>query len=231
MSARVPTPRDWPARPTRRRRHSASSNSSWSRASGTARSARSYTRFQPRRSVHTTSPYMSARSTATFVPDQSHHSLVFFAPPNSVAVRAFGAELFDDLVVGAVRQGVVPVRAGSVGAAAEGEVGPFLHGEDAGGVGPVLEGVCVLPVGGVYCLAAYGAGRAYGMSSWERARTEIVSSWTAEVSQDSADTRPCGPGCPGGPGPAGRCGGLRRRRVRWWDAGGCSSCPHGRRCH
>lgn len=53
---------------------------------GTARSARSYTRFQPRRSVHTTSPYISARSTATFVPDQSHHSLVFFAPPKSVAV-------------------------------------------------------------------------------------------------------------------------------------------------
>ena len=51
-----------------------------------ARSARSYTRFQPRRSAHTTSPYISARSTATFVPDQSHHSPPFFAPPSSVAV-------------------------------------------------------------------------------------------------------------------------------------------------
>lgn len=71
-------------------------------------------------------------------------------PPFAGALRAaqfrgregaLGAELFDDAVVGVVRELVVPVGAGSVGAAAEGEVGPFLDGEDAGGVGPVLEGV------------------------------------------------------------------------------------------
>lgn len=60
--------------------------------------------------------------------------------------RAFGAELLDDLVVGAVGEVVVPVRAASVGAAAEREVGPLLHGEDARGVGPVLEGVRLGPV-------------------------------------------------------------------------------------
>lgn len=70
---------------------------------------------------------------------------------------AFGAELLDDLVVGAVGEGVVPVGAVAVGAAAEGEVGPLLDGEDAGGVGPVLEGVCVGPVGVLDRLAADGA--------------------------------------------------------------------------
>lgn len=63
-----------------------SSKLSCSSAFGIARSARSYTRFQPRRSTHTTSPYISARSTATLAPDQSHHSLVRLAPPNSVEV-------------------------------------------------------------------------------------------------------------------------------------------------
>ena len=55
--------------------------------------------------------------------------------------RALGAELLDHLLVGALGERVVPVRAGAVGAAAEGEVGPLLDGQDAGGVRPVLEGV------------------------------------------------------------------------------------------
>jgi hypothetical protein len=104
---------------------------------------------------------------------------------------AFRAELLDDLVVGAVRQVVVPVRAGAVGAAAEGEVGPFLHGEDAGGVGPVLEGVGVGPVGLVDGFAAYraqaGVRDEFVGAGQDGDRVELD---RAEVSQDAADAGP-----------------------------------------
>ena len=84
------------------------------------------------------------------------------------------------------------MRAGAVGAAAEGEVGPFLDGEDAGGVGPVLEGVRVASSRRLSTvLRPTAPRRAYGISSWERARTEMVSSWTApEVTEDAADAGP-----------------------------------------
>ena len=56
-----------------------------------ARSARSYTRFQARRSTQTTVPMASSRSSAIFSADQCHHT--FFGrgallrePPRSVAV-------------------------------------------------------------------------------------------------------------------------------------------------
>lgn len=71
--------------------------------------------------------------------------------------RAFGPQLLDHLLVRPVGQVVVPVRAGAVGAAAEGEVRPLLDGEDAGGVRPVLEGVAVRPVRLVHRLAAHRA--------------------------------------------------------------------------
>lgn len=60
--------------------------------------------------------------------------------------RALGAQLLDHRVVRAVGQIVVPVRAGAVGPAAEREVGPLLDGQDARGVRPVLEGAAARPV-------------------------------------------------------------------------------------
>ena len=106
--------------------------------------------------MHTTSPYISARSTATLVAGPVPPlAAVLRAAQLRGGERAFGAQLLDHLSYAPSGQVVVPVRAGAVGAAAEGEVGPLLDGQDAGGVRPVLEGVRPLgPVGVLDRLAA-----------------------------------------------------------------------------
>ena len=181
MSARVPTPSDRPASATSRRRHSVSSRSSWS-------------------SVVRDGALGEVVDPLPAAPLGADHLAVHQGPldgdlrlrpvPPLPAVlraaqlrgrqRALGAQLLDHRVVGAVRQVVVPVRAGAVGAAAEGEVRPLLDRQDAGRVRPVLEG-CGRPTSTRPrpCARPTAPRRAYGISSCERASTEIVSSWTA----------------------------------------------------
>lgn len=101
---------------------------------------------------------------------------------------ALGAQLLDDLVVHAVREGVVPVRAVAVGAAAEREVGPLLDGEDARGVRPVLEGVGVGPVGLLHGGAADGAEAGVGDEFVAAGQDgDGVELDRAQVAEDAAD--------------------------------------------
>lgn len=154
--------------------------------------------------------------------------------------RAFGLQLLDDLVVRAVRQVVVPVRAGAVGAAAEREVRPLLDGEDAGGVRPVLEGVGAGrsravgrggPVGAVHRLAAdraqAGVRDEFVGAGQDGDRVELD---RAQVPQYASDAAPAVGGAQETLGAQGDSAGL----VGGEFGGGARQTrhgPHDMRCH
>ena len=184
MSARVPTPRDWPARRTRRRRHSVSSRSSWSRCVGDGALGEVVDPLPaaPLRADHLA--VHQRRSTATLVPDQSHHSLAFFAPPNSVAVSGPSARswLSDLVVASRVRQVVVQRwrGRGRRGGGRRSAATPRRAGCRRRATSTRRRGSRRGPVGLLRPSSRPTApSRAYGTSSWERASTEIVSSCTA----------------------------------------------------
>ncbi|GAA3504043.1 hypothetical protein GCM10019016_111560 [Streptomyces prasinosporus] len=133
--------------------------------------------------------------------------------------RALRAELLDHLVVGAVGELVVPHRPGAVGAAAEGEVGPLLDGEDARGVRPVLERVrrpgTRLPVRVLDGRAAHGAQTGVGDelvgAGQDRDRVELH---RAQVAEDPPDAGAAVGGAEEALGPQGDAAGLVRREFR-----------------
>lgn len=199
MSARVPTPSDRPASATSRRRHSRSSRSSWSRASGTARSGRSYTRFQPRRSAQTTSPVSSSHSTAILVSDHSNHSPPFLAPPSPVEVSGPSARSRSRTVLVERSLSWRTCQRWPRARRARRRNAKCGH-SSIGRMQAACDQYSKACRSDQYAASTAGRPtaprRAYGISSCERARTEIVSSWTAPRWRRTPRTPPRRSGAP-----------------------------------
>ena len=171
----------------------------------------------------------SSHSTAIFVSDQSHHWPPFLAPPSSVAVSGPSARSWS--TTGRSAPGP-PGRVQRWPRARQARRRKAKCGHSSMGR---MQAACdqyskawpPVQYADSTVSRPTAPSRAYGISSCERASTEIVSSCTApSVAQHAAHPGRAGPGRRAAPGRAGRSGGPRRRRGR--DRGGSRHAAHDR---